>query len=196
MFYQGVAFVVADDLTATASSSIQKAGFSACVRGPCCPFLTTYQRLPLAGHLHIDDELVISIYRKSDVLWELSWSDLISASDPRLPSAVLGRGRGRFAPECDSVQVPHPVQYCESLILLLCRDHGTRSANYWMAMLSYILEYVDVDETDVFDENSLGEKYQPFYRALKGAEWSRMYCLLDELRRDLISKQRLPARQD
>ncbi|KAJ5940109.1 hypothetical protein N7516_000277 [Penicillium verrucosum] len=126
----GVAFVVADDLTATASSSLQKAGFSAC--------------------------LVISIYCKSDVLWELSWSDLISASDPRLPSAVLGRGRGRFAPECDSVQVPHPVQYCESLILLLCRDHGTRSANYWMAMLSYILEYVDVDETDVFDENSLG----------------------------------------
>lgn len=65
-----------------------------------------------------------------------------------------------------------------------------------MAMLSYILEYVDVDETDVFDENNLGEKYQPFYHALKGGEWTQMYCLLEELHRDLISEQRLPARQD
>ncbi|KAJ5102018.1 hypothetical protein NUU61_004240 [Penicillium alfredii] len=94
----GVAFVVADDLTAIASSSLRKAGFPACVKGLSCPFLTAYQRLPLAAHLHIDDELVISIYRKSDVLWELSWSDLISASDLRLPSAVLGRGRGRLPP--------------------------------------------------------------------------------------------------
>ncbi|CAG8248441.1 unnamed protein product [Penicillium salamii] len=192
----GVAFVVPDDLTETASSSLRKAGFAACVKGLGCPFLTAYQRLPLVTHLHIDDELVISIYRKSDVLWELSWSDLVSASDPRLPSAVIGRGRGRFAPECDSVQVPHPVRYCETLILLLCRDHCTKPANYWMAMLSYVLEYVDVDETDIFDENSLGEEYQPFYHALKVGEWSLMYRLLDELRRNMISGQRLPARQD
>ena len=191
-----MAFVVPNDLTETASSSLQKAGFAACTHGLDCPSLTAYQRLPLAAHLHIDDELVISIYRKSDVLWELSWSDLVSASDPRLPSAVLGRGRGRFSPECDIVQVPHPVRYCEALILLLCRDHCSRSANYWMAMLSYILEYVDVDETDVFDENSLGEEYQPFYHALKGGEWSRMYRLLDELRSNMTSGQRLPARRD
>lgn len=196
MFNQGVAFVVPDDLTGIALSLLWKAGFAACVQGFGCPFLTAYKRLPLAAHLHIDDDLVISIYRKSDILWELSWSDLVSASDPRLPSAVIGRGQGRFPPEYDSVQVPHPVQYCETLILLLCRDHCTRPANYWIAMLSYILEYVDVDETDVFDENSLREEYQPFYRALKGGDWSRMYRLLDELRRDLVSGQRLPARQD
>lgn len=65
-----------------------------------------------------------------------------------------------------------------------------------MAMLTYILEYVDVDETDIFDENSLGQEYQPFYHALKGGECSRMYRLLDELRVDLTSRQRLPARQD
>lgn len=63
-------------------------------------------------------------------------------------------------------------------------------------MLSYILEYVDVDQTDVFDENSLREEYQPFYHALKGGEWSWIYRLLDELRRDLTLGQRLPARQD
>ena len=59
-----------------------------------------------------------------------------------------------------------------------------------------VREVMDVDETDVFDEDSLGGKYQPFYHALKGGEWSRIYCLLEELRRDLISEQRLPARQD
>lgn len=63
-----------------------------------------------------------------------------------------------------------------------------------MAILSYILEYVD--ETDIFDENSLGEAYRPFYHALKEGQFSRMYLLLDELRQDLTSGQRLPARQD
>jgi hypothetical protein len=41
-----------------------------------------------------------------------------------------------------------------------------------------------VDETDICNENSLGEAaYRPFYHALKEGEFSRMYLLLDELRR-------------
>lgn len=82
MLYQGVAFIVSDNLIENASASLRKAGFASCTDSADCPFLNAYQRLPLAAHLHIDDELVISIYRKSDVLWELSWPELISASDP------------------------------------------------------------------------------------------------------------------
>jgi hypothetical protein len=67
--------------------------------------------------------------------------------------------------------------------MLLCRDNGTRSANYWMAILTYVLEYVD--ETDLFDENSLGEAYNSFYRALKEGDFSRMYLLIDDLRSEL-----------
>lgn len=192
-----MALVVPDESTETASSSIRKAGFASCTQGLDCPFLNGYRRHPPAEHLHIDDEFVISIYRKSDVLWELSFSkgspDLLNASDKRLPSAVPGRGRGRFPPEFDFVQIPHPVRYCEAVIMLLCRDYDTRSATYWMAILTYILEYVD--ETDIFHENSLGEAFRPFYNALKEGEFSRMYLLLDELRRDLTLGRHPSAKQ-
>jgi hypothetical protein len=63
-----------------------------------------------------------------------------------------------------------------------------------MAILTYILEYMD--EADIFNENSLGEAYRPFYHALKEGEFSRMYLLLDELRRDLTLGHCLPASQD
>lgn len=164
-----MAFIIPDESTETAFSSIRKAGFAPCIQGLGCPFLNGYRRHPPAEHLHIDDELMISVYRKSDVLWELSLSkgspDLLNASDKRLPPAVPGRGQGRFPPEFDFVRIPHPVRYCEAIIMLLCRDYDTRSATYWMTILTYILEYVD--ETDIFNENSLGEAYRPFYHALK-----------------------------
>lgn len=76
--------------------------------------------------------------------------------------------------------------------MLLCRNHDTRSASYWMAILTYILEYVD--ETDLFDENRMHGTYRPFYRAFKGEGFSRMYLLLDELCRDLTLGRRLPTR--
>ncbi|KAJ5742469.1 uncharacterized protein N7511_011488 [Penicillium nucicola] len=187
----GVAFVIPDESTKIALTSIRKAGFAGCLPGLGCPVLDGYRgNLPIE-HWHIDDELVISVYRKSDVLWEISFSegslDILNASDERLPSAVPGRGRGRFPPEFGSVQIPHPVRYCEAVIMLLCRDNGTRSANYWMAILTYILEYVD--ETVLFDENSLGEAYKSFYRALKEGDFSRMYLLLDDLRSELTAKR-------
>lgn len=137
-------------------------------------------------HFHIENELEVSVYRKSDVLPKLCFSignkDILNASDKRLPSVVPGRGRGRFPPEFGYVQIRHPVRYCEAVIMLLCRDYGIRSANYWMAILTYILYCMD--ETVIFDENSLGEEYQLIYRELKG-EFSRMYLLIDKLRRDL-----------
>ncbi|KAJ5702896.1 hypothetical protein N7488_010444 [Penicillium malachiteum] len=187
----GVAFVVPDELTKTASTSIQKAGFTACPEGLGCHVLDGSRgNLPFE-HFHLDHEVIISLHRKSDVLWELSFSegslDILDASDKRLPSAAPGRGRGRLPPEFDSVQIPHPVRYCEAVVMFLCRDHGTRSANYWMAILTYIVEYVD--KTFLFDENSIGEAYKSFYRALKEGDFSRMYLLLDILRSELAVKR-------
>lgn len=183
-----MAFVVPDESVETASSCVQKAGFAACAKGLDCPVLNGYRgKLPIE-HWHIDDDLEVLLYRKSDVLSQLSFSngnrDLLNASDERLPSAIPGRGRGRFPPEFGFVQIPHPVRYCEGVIRLLCRDYGTRSGNYWMAILTYITDYID--EMDIFNEQSLGDEYKLFYRALKEGEFSRMYLLLDELRKDLV----------
>lgn len=40
------------------------------------------------------------------------------ASDVRLPSAVLGRGRGRFSSELSPVRILSPLKYCEAIMRL------------------------------------------------------------------------------
>lgn len=59
-----------------------------------------------------------------------------------------------------------------------------------MAVLTYILEYVD--ETEIFDGKELGDEYKKFYYALRDGD-SAMFSLLDELRRDLSLSGRLPS---
>lgn len=141
---------------------------------------------------------MISLYKKSDVLWKFGEFEfcqfeksphILSASDFRLPSAVPGRGRGRFSQELSFVRIPGAAAFCEALILLLCRDYDTVYETYWLAFLTYILEYVD--GTDIFDGKNLGEEYRKFYYAFKGAD-PTMYLLLDEFRSDLISKGHIP----
>lgn len=123
---------------------------------------------PEFKHLHINDEVAVSLYRKSDVLWEFDLEknpDIMIASDDRLPSASPGRGRGRFLSCPCTVKIHSAVRYCEALILLLCRDYDSSYETYWLAILSYMLEYVD--GTDILDENKLQEGYRKFYHALK-----------------------------
>lgn len=120
-------------------------------------------------------------------------SDTIRASDARLPPASLGRGQGRFAPYLSSVRIPTPSKYCEALILLLCQDYGNTYETYWLAILTYILEFVD--GMDFLGKEDLGEDYRRFYDALKHGD-SIMYLLLEELRCDLMEKQLLPLKQD
>ncbi|KAL4868998.1 hypothetical protein BDV12DRAFT_185556 [Aspergillus spectabilis] len=189
----GVSFVVPDALIEISFSTLAAAGFQPCSRHFNCPHSNSRQ--PPYKHLHIDDELTISLYRKSDVLWEFpepkaafdhSNSDIMCASDARLPPATLGRGRGRF-PHLSFVRIPSALKYREALILLLCRDYGTACETYWRAILTYMLEYVD--GTDILDEGSLRDGYKQFYHALKLGD-PTMYSILQDLRRDFI-KQRL-----
>lgn len=51
------------------------------------------------------------------------------------------------------------------MILLLCRDYDTTHETYWLAILTYVLEYMD--ETDLFNGKYLREEYRKFYYALK-----------------------------
>lgn len=42
--------------------------------------------------------------------------------------------------------------------MLLCRDYGTACEAYWMAILTYMLDYVD--GTDILDEENLRDGYK------------------------------------
>ncbi|KAL4744791.1 hypothetical protein BDW72DRAFT_208732 [Aspergillus terricola var. indicus] len=161
-------------------------GFQPCPRPFACPHSNSRQ--PPYKHLHIDGELAISLYRKSDVLWEFPEFEaaldhtnlnIMRASGAKLPPATLGRGQGRF-PHFNFVQIPSAPRYCEALILLLCRDYGTACETYWMAILTYMLEYVD--GTDILDEENLRDGYKQFYHALKLGD-PTMYSILEDLRR-------------
>ena len=47
-------------------------------------------------------------------------------------------------------------------------QNDTAYETYWMAILSYMLEFVD--GTDLLDETMLQERYRRFYHALRLAE--------------------------
>lgn len=97
---QGVSFVVPDALLETGRSTLSYAGFLPCTQGPKCPYPNSAPCLETATHLHINDELVISLHRKSDVLWDFpdleigaNSTDIMSAADTRLPPERLGRAK-------------------------------------------------------------------------------------------------------
>lgn len=173
------------------------AGLLACSQSSC-PHSGVPWVPPALKHLHTNDKLGVLLYPKSSVLWELEDlrylpdenPSVIMASDSRLPSASPGRGSGRFSYPC-AVKIPCAVKYCEALILLLCRDSGSCYETYWLAILSYILDYVD--DTDIFDENNLQGEYRTFYHALKSQD-PKVFSILGELRLKLIEERRLPIK--
>ena len=177
------------------------AGFLPCNEGSGCPHSGTFGVPTAFMHLHIDDELAVSLFRKYDVLWEFESldflpdknPDIMLASDDRLQSASLGRGRGRFLSHPCAVKIPCAVSYCEALILLLCCDSDSVCESYWLAILSYMLEYVD--STDILDENKLQEGYRKFYHSIKLGD-PAMYSILNDLRFSLIEERRLPVKND
>ncbi|KAJ5713339.1 uncharacterized protein N7483_010520 [Penicillium malachiteum] len=183
----------------TASSVLEEANGSSCTKGPSCPLWPAYQARAPFEHFHVSTTFAVYLYRKSDTLWELDAfgvgeseqsSDILSAPDPQLPSHVLGHGSGRMLPQFSHIRIPSPARYCEDLLLLLCRDTNTRFETYWMAMLTYIKEYVD--EKSILKVEDLQEEYRKFYCALRDGDLT-MFSLLDELCRDLSLSGRLPG---
>ena len=172
------------------------AGFLPCDQSSGCAHSDGLRGPPAFMHLHINDELVLPLYRKSDVLWEFEdlrclsekSPDIVIASDDRLPSASLDRGRGRFLSHPCTVKLPCAVRYCEAVILLLCRDYDSSYEAYWFVILGYMLDYID--GTDMLDENMLQEGYRKFYQAFK-LEDPEMLSILEELRLSLIEERRL-----
>lgn len=184
-----------------ASCALEQSGFPPCAKRSSCPHFHGFQARPPSEHSLINDELLLYLYRKSDTLWELEEFqgyplekslDILSASDIRLPPAIPGRGQGRLSPEYSLVRIPSAARFCEALILLLCRDYDTTYENYWMALLTYILEYVD--DTDVFDGNDLVDEYKEFFFALRKGD-STIFSLLDQFRCNLYSSGRLPIEE-
>lgn len=185
---------------AVACSALEKAEFSLCIGdSSCLQELYRVQPRPAADHYHSRDNLVISLYKKSDTLWELDSlgrdqlahsPDIQSAAAPTLPPAVPGRGRGRLAPECSIVKIPSAARFCEVLILLHCRDYQTSIyRNYWMAHLSYMFEYVA--ETDALNGEDLREGFKEFYYARVRHEVTLLSSLLGDIRRNLSLSGRL-----
>ncbi|KZZ99233.1 thioredoxin reductase [Beauveria brongniartii RCEF 3172] len=198
-----VAFIVPDDRITAASSALAQANFTPCGNNLNCDRSYRFQARPPLEHFHMSDVFVLSLYQKSDTLWELTDLDsptsenaasILSASDPSLPSAAPGRGQGRLSSEYSAVRVPAVAKFCESLLLLMCRDYNTTYETYWMALLTYIIEYVD--ETDSFSAKDLGYEFRKFYCAVKEADASSMWPLLEELRSNLFSSGRLPNGQN
>jgi hypothetical protein len=112
----------------------------------------------------------------------------MAASDNRLPVAYPGGGRGRFLTEPCPVIIPSAVKYCEALILLLCRDFNSTREDYWLSMLSYMLEYVDGSE--ILSESMLLDRYRSFYQAVKLGD-PAMWAILYNLRLGLADGYRL-----
>ncbi|PLB43194.1 hypothetical protein P170DRAFT_369818 [Aspergillus steynii IBT 23096] len=189
----GVSFIVPDALIEPGLSTLLHSGFLPCTPSFECPHSNDAKGFSTNAHLHINEELVISLYGKSDMLWELpdfdiatQNTDIMSASDPQLPPTILGRGQGRFPSHLSAVRIPSAVRYCEAILFLLCRDYGHLREYYWMAMLTYLMEYVD--GTDILREESLREEYTPFYGAIIQGD-PDMWLHLDTLRDGLIRRQ-------
>ncbi|RAH80540.1 hypothetical protein BO86DRAFT_364882 [Aspergillus japonicus CBS 114.51] len=114
-------------------------------------------------------------------------ADIISAPDGHLPLASLARGQGRFPPCLSVVRIPTAIRYCEAVINLLCRDDETPREPYWLAIVTYVREYVD--GTEAFHEECLKDGYRQFYTVMKQGD-PQMYHHLKTLRDSLSQSNR------
>ena len=154
--------MVTDDAVDDAFSMLLQSGFKQCATYESCTWRTlAAARKPYApstkAHVHINEHLLIGIFKKSDTLWRLSSlrpdmnetsaaSDVISASDPSLPGPSISHGRGALSP-----LLPHPVhipsiqRLTEAFILLSVRHTPSLLGYFWQSMICYLAQYVTKD---------------------------------------------------
>ncbi|KAL4971054.1 uncharacterized protein BDV14DRAFT_194835 [Aspergillus stella-maris] len=184
---EGTFFVVPDEQVDVAGSLITEAGFLKCSKPLECPFsIAPYSPNPHM-HMHMTDDIVVGLHRKSVILPRFpdlkiacddSSPDTMYASDTRLPEYFVGRGGGRFL-EPTSVRVPTPLRYCESILWLYCRDYATQLDSYWSVVITYLTEFVE--EAGIFNKEDLGEGYKELYYGFYQGRMAIMR-LLEEVR--------------
>ena len=149
-----------------------------------------------SAHLHIERDLPIMLYNKSEYLWKIPslglsapddvlGEDIILASDPRLPRHTLGRGDGAFSELLHPVRIPSVHRLTEAYILL---NVGSRTHGFpwvWGGLLTYIMEYVDRD--GLLDDNRLEPSCRRYWRGNKIDGIPQMQ-LLDALESDLAAE--------
>ncbi|KAI9733670.1 MAG: hypothetical protein M1834_003272 [Cirrosporium novae-zelandiae] len=187
-------FVVPDELVPAAVSALQHTSLGGCTEPKTCTAVAESRPSPIpVAHFHIDSEITVSLYKKSSMLWFLpslrlspspnnTAPDIILATDSRLPPPRLGRGHGAFQADCFPVCVPSAHRLLEAYIRLIARTHGRSYEYFWMAMLTYIEEYVDGD--GLLDEASLEKRCRIFYQELKKCK-RPVATLLEELKANL-----------
>ncbi|KAF4627031.1 hypothetical protein G7Y89_g11127 [Cudoniella acicularis] len=182
-------FIVPDGNIAASVLALQNQGLGSCTEPKSCTAIAERRPSPPpAAHFHIDSDFTVSIYKQSSALWFLpnlklsskssSPPNIILASDSQLPPPRLGRGHGKFQNSTPQVYIPSAHCLLEAYIRLLARTHGHRYEFFWMAMITYIEEYVDGD--GLLDEASLEARCRAFYSALKACE-KPVALLLEDL---------------
>ncbi|EXJ79892.1 hypothetical protein A1O3_08177 [Capronia epimyces CBS 606.96] len=172
--YWSADFIVPDDKISTAYEALREAGFPECSQFADCRLCdkTSRKYWPVPpAHLHRDDFEVISLFKKSETLWNLSSfevdrsnGELMFASDPLLPHTKQGVGRMTgFAPDLHPVRIPTPAYGTEAVIKLSFRDEEVDYA--WDILYGYMAEYVD--RSDILDsQKDLKPEFRPLMRWL------------------------------
>jgi len=152
--------------------------------------------------MHVDGtELTVDLYTQSETLWFLPPLDsslstpqraqlpsyLMLASDQTIvPPQTVVRGPGLFSFVEYPVVLPTALALLEAFFRIYARDVGTRIGSSAMAMICYMMEYVD-DDGRYLDAEQLPEPLRTFYRELKAGQkpirqWTEE--LKDALNRD------------
>lgn len=147
-----------------------------------------------ADHVHIGSDQGILLFKQSRTLWAMrsleglpmppdlaNDQQIILASDDSIPAARIGGGSGPFPPDLHPVRLPTRDRLVEAFILLYLRDWPTRFRGFWMAMLSYVGEYMYC--TGLLDLSLLRPHHREFLVNLNDSE-IRTTDLVDKLRQD------------
>lgn len=145
---------------------------------------------PPAFHYHMKDatDVTLGLFSQSDTLWFLppltkilsipfadtnlgSSSPFVSATDASiLPPWRPGRGSGVFdvAEAAHRVLVPRAAVLLEAFMRLHARDSGKQVGSFSLAMIDYMMMYVDED--GFLDVQQLSPTIKTFYEQLKQDE--------------------------
>jgi hypothetical protein len=133
---------VPDELLSVSYKALLSAGFSTCMEDSPCKTPSDFEPSPPpAKHLHINQDNKLSLFGKSQVLWSLHSLDMkstdsddeniILASDPRLPSSVLGHAHGALSSSLYPIRIRSANRYTEALIRLFEIDFIVLNFSEW-----------------------------------------------------------------